>query len=111
MNAKKDEIVNEIGYNNQPEAQLPNLGDQAQVHEARDDDRVDQVEYVQANDAQERPIEAEHADQVPLAVHGDEDHSDGELSDGEIDRLLESANEEMDYLEERRAEISQHFEQ
>ena len=110
MSAKKDEIVNEIGNNDQPEAQLRDLGDQAQVHQDRDDDRVGQVD-MQANDAQERPIEAEHADQVPLAVQDDSDYRDGELSDGEIDRLLESANEEMDYLEERRAEISHHLQQ
>ena len=32
-----------------------------------------------------------------------------ELSDGEIDRLLESANEDVDYIEERKTEMAYHF--
>ena len=50
--------------------------------------------------------------QVAQAVHDDENQDgEGELSDDAIDRLLESANEELDYLKERRAERTRHLKQ
>ena len=42
---------------------------------------------------------------------GENQDGEGELSDDEIDRLLESANEEVDYLSQRRAERAHHFKQ
>lgn len=54
---------------------------------------------------------AQEAQEVNDDGNQDDNRGEHELNDDEIDRLLESANEETDYLQARKAERAYHFKQ